>query len=128
MHASLGNQSAASIDVSIHEALATLAMTELARAGLGKKSWERKRLSDGNGATVTILPASDGYAAISPREEKQWASWLKAMGSPAWGADARFVAKAARGGKWGALHALRPHWSRRHDKQWIADSAQREHV
>ena len=81
MHASLGNQSGASIDVSIHEALATLAMTELARAGLGKKSWERKRLSDGNGATVTILPASDGYAAISPREEKQWAAWLEAMGS-----------------------------------------------
>ncbi len=80
MQASQGNQSGASIDVSIHEALATLAMTELARAGLGHKSWDRKRLGDGNGATVTILPASDGYAAISPREEKQWISWLKAMG------------------------------------------------
>ena len=76
MHAALGNQPGASIDVSIQEALATLAMTELARAGLSGKSWERKRLSDGNGATVTILPASDGYAAISPREEKQWAAWL----------------------------------------------------
>ena len=66
--------------MSIHEALATLAMTELARAGLGGKSWARKRLGDGNGATVTILPASDGYAAISPREEKQWASWLRGDG------------------------------------------------
>ena len=97
MHASQGNQSGASIDVSIHEALATLAMTELARAGLGNKSWDRKRLSDGNGATVTILPASDGYAAISPREEKQWTSWLEAMGSPAWGADPRFVAQGRSG-------------------------------
>jgi crotonobetainyl-CoA:carnitine CoA-transferase CaiB-like acyl-CoA transferase len=96
MHASQGNQSGASIDVSIHEALATLAMTELARAGSGRKSWDRKRLSDGNGATVTILPARDGYAAISPREEKQWTSWLKAMGSPAWGAEPRFVYKADR--------------------------------
>jgi len=69
MHAAQGNQPGASIDVSIHEALATLSMTELARAGLTGKSWDRKRLSDGNGATVTILPASDGYAAISPREE-----------------------------------------------------------
>ena len=34
MHAAQGNQSGASIDVSIHEALATLSMTELARAGL----------------------------------------------------------------------------------------------
>jgi benzylsuccinate CoA-transferase BbsF subunit len=128
MHASLGNQPGASIDVSIHEALATLAMTELARAGLGKKSWERKRLTDGNGATVTILPASDGYAAISPREEKQWAAWLEAMGSPAWGADPRFATKADRVNNWDALHALMSHWSWQHDKQWIADAAQRAHV
>ena len=103
-------------------------MTELARAGLGNKSWERKRLGDGNGATVTILPASDGYAAISPREEKQWTSWLKAMGSPAWGTDPRFVSKANRVKNWDALHALMSQWSRQHDKQWIADTAQREHV
>ena len=128
MHASLGNQSGASIDVSIHEALATLAMTELARAGLGKKSWERKRLTDGNGATVTILPASDGYAAISPREDKQWASWLEAMGSPAWGVDPRFAAKADRVNNWDALHALMSQWSSQHGKQWIADTAQRAHV
>jgi crotonobetainyl-CoA:carnitine CoA-transferase CaiB-like acyl-CoA transferase len=128
MHASQGNQSGASIDVSIHEALATLAMTELARAGSGHKSWDRKRLSDGNGATVTILPARDGYAAISPREEKQWTSWLKAMGSPAWGADPRFVSKANRVKNWDALHALMSQWSRQHDKQSIADTAQRAHV
>jgi crotonobetainyl-CoA:carnitine CoA-transferase CaiB-like acyl-CoA transferase len=128
MHASQGNQSGASIDVSIHEALATLAMTELARAGLGHKSWDRKRLSDGNGATVTILPARDGYAAISPREEKQWLSWLNAMESPAWGADPRFVSKANRVKNWDALHGLMSQWSRHRDKQWIADAAQREHV
>lgn len=128
MHAAQGNQSGASIDVSIHEALATLSMTELARAGLHGKSWDRKRLSDGNGATVTILPASDGYAAISPREEKQWTSWLSAMGSPAWGDDPRFVPKANRVRNWDALHALMSHWSRQHDKQWIADTAQRAHV
>ena len=128
MHAAQGNQPGASIDVSIHEALATLAMTELARAGLGHKSWDRKRLGDGNGATVTILPASDGYAAISPREEKQWASWLKAMGSPAWGDDPRFASKADRVKNWDALHALMSQWSRQHDKQWIADTAQRAHV
>ena len=128
MSAAQGNQPAASIDVSIHEALATLAMTELARAGLSGKSWARERLSDGNGATVTILPASDGYAAISPREEKQWTSWLTAMASPVWGSDPRFVPKANRVKNWDALHALMSQWSRQHDKQWIADTAQREHV
>ncbi len=128
MHAALGNQPGASVDVSIHEALATLSMTELARAGLSGRSWDRRRLTDGNGATVTILPARDGYAAISPREEKQWASWLAAMGSPAWGSDPRFVPKANRVKNWDALHALMSDWSRPHDKQWIADTAQRAHV
>jgi crotonobetainyl-CoA:carnitine CoA-transferase CaiB-like acyl-CoA transferase len=77
---------------------------------------------------VTILPASDGYAAISPREEKQWTAWLGAMGSPDWGADPRFVPKANRVKNWDALHALMSQWSGQHDKQWIADAAQRAHV
>ena len=37
MHAALGNQPGASIDVSIQEALATLSVTELARAGLERQ-------------------------------------------------------------------------------------------
>ena len=39
---------------SIVEALATVAITELARAGLTGKTRLRKREADGNGATVTI--------------------------------------------------------------------------
>ena len=128
MNAALGKQTGASIDVSIQEALATFSVTELARAGSKGTSWDRKRVGDGNGATVTILPASDGYVAISPREEKQWTAWLQAMGSPEWGADPRFVPKANRVKNWDALHALMSQWSRQHDKQWIADAAQREHV
>ncbi len=116
------------IDVSIEEALATLAMTELANAGLGGKARARKRVSDGNGATVTILPAKDGYAAISPREDRQWAWWLEVMGSPAWGAEPRFKTKPDRVANWDALHALMAEWSRHRDKQWIADRAQDAHV
>jgi crotonobetainyl-CoA:carnitine CoA-transferase CaiB-like acyl-CoA transferase len=127
MHAALLNNGAV-VDVSIHEALATLAMTELARAGQTGSSWSRKRVADGNGATVCILPASDGYAAISPREDRQWASWLEAMGSPAWGREARFATKKDRVVHWDALHALMSDWSRGHDKRWIAETAQAAHV
>jgi crotonobetainyl-CoA:carnitine CoA-transferase CaiB-like acyl-CoA transferase len=128
MHAALAAEPGAMIDVSIQEALATLAMTELARAGHGGKSRGRKRVADGNGATVCILPARDGYAAISPREDRQWASWLTAMGSPVWGSDPRFASKADRVANWDALHALMSAWSRQHDKQAIADLAQLAHV
>ena len=128
MHAALATEPGAVIDVSIQEALATMAATELARAGLGAKIWSRRRLADGNGATVTILPASDGYAAISPREDRQWASWLRVMGSPEWGADPRFATKPDRVANWDALHTLMSAWSRQRGKQWIADAAQAAHV
>src|SRR6266496_4795446 len=54
MHAVLAGEPGAVVDVSIQEALATVAITELARAAVSGKSWSRKRLSDGNGATVCI--------------------------------------------------------------------------
>jgi len=116
------------VDVSIQEALATLAMTELARAGSGGEGWSRRRLTDGNGATVTVLPAADGWVAVSPREDHQWTSWLKVMGDPAWGADPRFATKPDRIANFDALHALMSAWSRGHPKQWIADTAQAAHV
>jgi crotonobetainyl-CoA:carnitine CoA-transferase CaiB-like acyl-CoA transferase len=128
MHAALAAEPGAVIDVSIQEALAIMAATELARAGLGGKIWSRRRLTDGNGATVTILPVSDGYAAISPREDRQWASWIEVMGSPHWAADLRFAGKPDRVANWDALHALMSDWSRRYRKQSIADMAQAVHV
>ena len=128
MHAALLPERGAVVDVSLQEALATLAMTELTRAGLHGKSWSRKRLADGNGATVCILPAQDGYVAISPREEHQWRSWLAVMGAPDWGADPRFARKADRVANWDELHALISQWSVQHPRQWIADAAQAAHV
>src|SRR5271154_699502 len=128
MHAVLAAEPGAVIDVSIEEALATMAMGELANAGLTGKSRARKRLTDGNGATVCILPARDGYAAISPREDRQWAAWLGVMGSLDWRNDPRFATKPDRVANWDALHPLMSAWSRQHDKQWIADHAQAAHV
>jgi crotonobetainyl-CoA:carnitine CoA-transferase CaiB-like acyl-CoA transferase len=128
MHAAQQHMSGAIVDVSIEEALATMAMGELTSAGLHGRSRSRKRLTDGNGATVCILPARDGYAAISPREDRQWASWLVAMGSPEWGNDPRFATKPDRVANWDALHALMSAWSRQHDKQRIADTAQAARV
>ncbi|HJU18505.1 MAG TPA: CoA transferase [Stellaceae bacterium] len=128
MHAVMAEGLGATIDVSIHEALATLAITELARAGTTGRIWSRKRLLDGNGATVCILPARDGYVAISPRDDHQWAAWLKVMGSPDWGRDPRFAAKPDRVAHWDALYALMSAWSRQYDKQAIANRAQAAHV
>ncbi|HSU06866.1 MAG TPA: CoA transferase, partial [Acetobacteraceae bacterium] len=128
MHAIQVSGPGAVIDLSIEEALATLAIGELARAGVSGVGFSRRRVGDGNGATVTILPARDGFVAISPREDRQWQAWLGVMGLPGWGRDARFRGKPDRIANWDALHALMSVWSRQHDKQWIADAAQAAHV
>jgi crotonobetainyl-CoA:carnitine CoA-transferase CaiB-like acyl-CoA transferase len=128
MHAALAAEPGAVIDISIQEALATMAMSELARAGLSRQTRPRKRMTDGNGATVTILPARDGYVAISPREDRQWASWLEVMGAPDWGKEPRFVTKPDRIANWDALYGLMSAWSRQYDKQWISEAAQAAHV
>src|SRR5258708_34327487 len=104
MHAVMSSEPAV-IDVSVQETLATLAVTELARAGLAGRSWPRKRIADGNGATVTILPAREGYVAIAPRDERQGKNWLKVIGARDSGAEQRFAAKPARGANWERSHA-----------------------
>jgi crotonobetainyl-CoA:carnitine CoA-transferase CaiB-like acyl-CoA transferase len=128
MHAAQPNMAGAVVDVSIEEALATMAIGELTSAGLHGRSRSRRRVADGNGATVCILPARDGYTAISPREDRQWEAWLRVMGSPDWGSDPRFATKPDRVANWDALYSLMSAWSRRHDKQWIADVAQAARV
>lgn len=128
MYAILSASREGIVDVSLQEALATLAITELTRASLNRRVWSRKRVADGNGATVTILPANDGYVAISPREDHQWKTWLTVMGSPAWGEEARFSTKQDRVENWDALHSLMSDWSRTRTKQEIADAAQDAHV
>jgi crotonobetainyl-CoA:carnitine CoA-transferase CaiB-like acyl-CoA transferase len=116
------------IDVSTQEALACMAIREMAAPAYGAPSQARKRDGDGNGSTVSIIPASDGFVAISPREERQWKSWLEVMGDPEWGHEQRFATKADRGTNWGALHALISEWSFTHPKQWIYETAQDAHV
>jgi crotonobetainyl-CoA:carnitine CoA-transferase CaiB-like acyl-CoA transferase len=116
------------IDVSKHEALAGMAIRELAQVGLGASGTPRLRQGDGGGTTVTLLPASDGFVAISPREDHQWRAWLDVMDRPAWRDDPRFASKAERMQHWDSLYPLLCDWSRTRTKLAIADAAQAARV
>jgi len=131
MHAlyGAGHQSrGALIDVSVQEAMACMAVQELALPAFGKPDAPRRRVLDGGGATVCILPTSDGYVAISPREEHQWQSWLDVMGKPEWGKESRFATKPDRINNWDALHELMSQWSRKRKKVELSEAAQSAHV
>jgi crotonobetainyl-CoA:carnitine CoA-transferase CaiB-like acyl-CoA transferase len=79
-------------------------------------------------ATVALLPCADGWIAISPREEHQWARWLDVMGSPAWGADPRFADRLLRERHWGQVYPLLAEWTRSRSKQAIFEAAQARRV
>lgn len=115
-------------DVSMQEAMLSLIPAQLAQHAFGEGVANRRRVLDGGASTVCALPASDGYVAISPREEHQWAAWLGVMGKPAWGTDPRFASRAARQENWDALYDLMRTWSIAHAKDRIVAMAQQAHV
>ena len=67
-----------------------------------------------------VLPCRDGYVAISPREDAQWARWLDVMGQPEWADDERFRTRDARQQNSTELWELLGQWSRQHSKHDIA--------
>jgi crotonobetainyl-CoA:carnitine CoA-transferase CaiB-like acyl-CoA transferase len=125
----------AHLDVSLQEAMAaannaqfnTLQTTGSEDAGQPARS--RRVFSDRpSNATVALLPCADGWIAISPREEHQWARWLEVMGSPAWGADPRFGDRVARERHWSELYPLLADWTRSRLKNDVFEAAQARRV
>jgi crotonobetainyl-CoA:carnitine CoA-transferase CaiB-like acyl-CoA transferase len=117
----------ATIDVSAHEAMACMAARELSSPALGVVPSSRTRRGDVLGASV-VLPASDGYVSISPRETHQWAAWVEVMGAPAWTADARFATNADRLQRADELIPLMSEWSRSRTRAEIYAATQEAHV
>lgn len=116
------------VDVSMQQAMLSLIPAQLAQHAFGEGVATRARILDGGGSTVCVLPVHDGYIAISPREEHQWASWLNVMGNPDWGTDSRFTDRAGRAANWDALFELMRGWSVGLRKDEIVAAAQQAHV
>jgi crotonobetainyl-CoA:carnitine CoA-transferase CaiB-like acyl-CoA transferase len=117
----------AHLDVSLQEAIAALNQSQfnaMERTG----EVRRQATASASNPTVSLLPASDGWVAISPREEHQWARWLTVMGDPAWGQEPRFATRRSRAEHWPALHALLAEWSVKRPRLEIFEAAQAARV
>jgi crotonobetainyl-CoA:carnitine CoA-transferase CaiB-like acyl-CoA transferase len=113
--------------VSLQEAIAALNQSQfnaMERTG----EVRRQATASASNPTVSLLPASDGWVAISPREEHQWARWLTVMGDPAWGQEPRFATRRSRAEHWPALHALLAEWSVKRPRLEIFEAAQAARV
>ena len=123
------------IVLSAFEAVATQAIAGLANIAFGgdaptRQAADVKEASIGGqlAAIGGVLPCADGYVAISPREDAQWARWLDMMGSPAWATDPRYDTRAARQRNADSLWALLAEWTRPRSKYEIAREGQRRRV
>ena len=115
------------LDISIQEALASMAARELAKPTLGIVPSSRVRRGDVLGASV-VLPASDGTISVSPREAHQWRSWVEVMGSPKWALDPRFATNADRLENAGELIRLMSEWTSARTRAEIYAATQAMHV
>src|SRR5262249_45377811 len=117
----------AHLDVSLQEAIAALNQSQfnaMERTGGGP----RPAPTPAPKPTVALLPPGDGWVAVSPREEHQWARWLAVMGDPAWGQEPRFATRRGRAEHWPALHALLAEWSAKRPRFEIFEAAQAARV
>lgn len=123
------------IIVSSFEAMATQAIAGLANIAFGKESPTRKAAEvreaaiGGQVAAIGgVLPCSDGFVAISPREDAQWARWLELMDDPDWADDPRFATRAARQQNSLELWELLAAWTRQQSRFDIAREGQRRRI
>ncbi len=115
------------LDVSMQEAMAILPAREHSMPGYGMLSLTREKRADVLGASY-ILPAADGYVAISPREEHQWKAWREVMGQPEWADDPRFATHAQRLQGADELVPFMSRWTSERPKAEIATLAQTAHI
>lgn len=123
------------IVVSSFEAMATQAIAGLANIAFGGESPTRQaaeiREASIGGQVAAIggvLPCNDGYVAISPREDSQWARWLDLMGNPDWSDDPKFNTRSARQQNSLELWELLAAWTRQRSRFDIARGGQERRI
>ena len=123
------------IIVSAFEAMATQAIAGLSNIAFGGDSPTRN-LAEVQEASIGgqvsaiggVLPCHDGFVAISPREDAQWARWLDLMGNPDWSDDPKFNTRDARQKNSGELWELLSEWTSQRSKQDIAREGQSRRI
>ncbi len=121
--------------VSSFEAMATQAIAGLSNIAFGNDPPTRdlaevREASIGGQVSAIggILPCNDGYVAISPREDAQWARWLEMMGDPDWGEDPKFSTRSARQENSVELWERLSEWTRERSRFDIAREGQSRRI
>ena len=123
------------VEVSAFEAMVTQSISALANCAFGKPPPPRVVPDDGGSQATApvvsvggVLPCRDGYVAISPREDAQWARWVELMGRPTWAEEPRFQTREGRERHFHQLWELVGQWTRSHAKHDVARWGQERRI
>ena len=123
------------VEVSAFEAMATQLISALANCAFDKSPPPRVVPDSKDPADTApvvsvggVLPCRDGYVAVSPREDAQWARWVELMGHPAWAEEPRFQTREGRERNFPQLWELVSQWTRAHAKLDVARWGQERRI
>jgi crotonobetainyl-CoA:carnitine CoA-transferase CaiB-like acyl-CoA transferase len=126
-------EKAPEIDLATQDVYAQVLIDDFVQWGDGKRHFSRDRKDSPSiapaGGISWLLPASDGFIMVSPREEHQWQRWMAVLGQPEWAQDAELCGSVAvRKENWSRLRELMAEWSKQLPAGELAAKAQQEKV
>jgi crotonobetainyl-CoA:carnitine CoA-transferase CaiB-like acyl-CoA transferase len=115
------------------DVIAHLLIEPVADYGRGERTFSRVREelqgTEVAGGLIWLLPCSDGFVMISPREQHQWDRWVELLGNPDWSRDASLCgAREARNVNWLILQDEMSAWTLGHSRADVFERAQAARV
>lgn len=121
------------IDLALQDVLIYLLVEPFADWQMGSNVSQRRR-DPAKGLTIAgglvwLLPCSDGFIMVSPREDHQWDRWMAVMGNPAWADDASICGdRTVRTANAALLQGKMAAWSVEHPVKDVVERAQASRV
>ena len=111
------------VDLSEHEALASIMRRDFAVHTMEGMTWTRLKGSMPGLATSDIYRCSDGLIYMSCGHDRMWAGWMEAMGNPEWAQTELFQDRVTRRENWDAVKALIEEWTMERTRDELAAAA-----
>lgn len=122
------------VDLALSDFYAHMLVEPVGEWSRGERRFNRLRRGSAGGAEVAgglvwLLPCTDGFVMISPREQHQWQRWIEVLGNPDWASDAALCGtRETRRANGLRLRELMAEWSMKHTKNEIFERAQAARV
>lgn len=121
------------IDCAQADVIAHLLIEPVADYGRGEREFSRLRENlrgtEVAGGLIWLLPCTDGFVMVSPREQHQWERWVELIGNPEWTRNVALCGdREKRNANWGILQDEMSLWTRQRTREEVFSRAQSARV